>query len=169
MVELAGLLELLPGELDPLVDLAGALRRALAQAPLELVDAGGDEDRHRARHLVLDAERSLGLELEQRNVAVRRDPVELRAERAVAVAGDVLDVLEELAARDACEEVVVGEEPVLAAVLLPGRRSRVVAETVASIAGTRATSSRISVPLPAPDGPVTTSTVGIRGASTTCY
>ena len=50
---------------------------------------------------MLDAERSLGLELEQRDVSVRRDPVELGAERAVAVAGDVLDVLEELAARDA--------------------------------------------------------------------
>ena len=43
----------------------------------------------------------------------------------------------------------------------PRRRSRVVAETVTSIAGTRSTSSRISVPLPAPDGPVTTSTDGM--------
>src|SRR5437588_9849759 len=41
-----------------------------------------------------------------------------------------------------------------------GRRARVVADTVASIAGTRATSSLISVPLPAPEGPVTTSTGG---------
>src|SRR5581483_2637181 len=36
----------------------------------------------------------------------------------VAVAGDVLHVLEELAARDTLEEVVVGEEPVFAPVLL---------------------------------------------------
>src|SRR5436190_7288177 len=38
----------------------------------------------------------------------------------------------------------------------PGRRSRVVAETVVSLSGTRSRSSWISVPLPAPDGPVTT-------------
>jgi len=43
---------------------------------------------------------------------------------------------------------------------LDDRCARVVAETVGSMAGTRATSSLISVPLPAPDGPVTTSTVG---------
>ena len=33
MIELDGLLELLAGELDPLVDLAGAFGRALAQSP----------------------------------------------------------------------------------------------------------------------------------------
>src|SRR5437899_3741488 len=42
----------------------------------------------------------------------------------------------------------------------PGRRSRVVADTVTSRSGTRSSSSRISVPLPAPDGPVTTMTEG---------
>src|ERR1051326_1877507 len=44
----------------------------------------------------------------------------------------------------------------------PGRRSRVVAETVASSTGTRSSSLWISVPLPAPDGPVTTTTDGRR-------
>src|SRR5436190_12763802 len=44
----------------------------------------------------------------------------------------------------------------------PGRRSRVVADTVTSSTGTRSSSSRISVPLPAPDGPVTTTTEGRR-------
>src|SRR5436305_1043531 len=42
----------------------------------------------------------------------------------------------------------------------PGLRSRVVADTVTSRSGTRSSSSRISVPLPAPDGPVTTTTDG---------
>src|SRR5690348_8498347 len=42
----------------------------------------------------------------------------------------------------------------------PGRRSRVVAETVTSTSGTHSTSSWINVPLPAPDGPVTTMTDG---------
>src|SRR5438093_11031046 len=42
----------------------------------------------------------------------------------------------------------------------PGRRSRVVADTVTSTWGTRSSSSRIRVPLPAPDGPVTTTTEG---------
>src|SRR3954447_21760471 len=40
----------------------------------------------------------------------------------------------------------------------PGRRRRVVAETDNSSSGTRSRSARISVPLPAPDGPVTTKT-----------
>src|SRR5205814_1199777 len=40
--------------------------------------------------------------------------------------------------------------------------SRVVADTVTSSTGTRSSSSRISVPLPAPDGPVTTTTDGRR-------
>src|SRR3954469_6165164 len=38
----------------------------------------------------------------------------------------------------------------------PGLRSRVVAETVTSTSGTRSSSLRMSVPFPAPDGPVTT-------------
>src|SRR5205823_4562010 len=44
----------------------------------------------------------------------------------------------------------------------PGRRSRVVADTVTSTSGTRCSTSVISVPLPAPDGPVTTRTDGTR-------
>src|ERR1700687_6009966 len=44
----------------------------------------------------------------------------------------------------------------------PGLRSRVVAETVTSRSGMRSSSLRISVPCPAPDGPVTTMRVGRR-------
>src|SRR5579862_2125540 len=42
----------------------------------------------------------------------------------------------------------------------PGRRPRVVAETLWATPGTRCRTSRISVPLPAPEGPVTTMTEG---------
>ncbi len=40
----------------------------------------------------------------------------------------------------------------------PGRCVRVVAETATSSSGSRSTSALISVPLPAPDGPVITKT-----------
>src|SRR5438105_325438 len=40
----------------------------------------------------------------------------------------------------------------------PGRRAREVAETVVSSSGTRASTSRMSVPFPAPDWPVMTKT-----------
>ena len=51
VVELVRLLELLAREGDPLADLARALGRPLAQPALELLDAGGDEDRDGAGHL----------------------------------------------------------------------------------------------------------------------
>src|ERR1700704_5272917 len=44
----------------------------------------------------------------------------------------------------------------------PGLRSRVVADTVTSRSGTRSSSLRMSVPFPAPDGPVTTMRDGRR-------
>ena len=95
------LLELLVGERDPLPDLSGRLGGALAEPTLELVDVGGDEDRARAGHVVLDAQRSIRLELEHADAAVSGDPVDLGAERPVPLARDVLDPLEEAAFLDA--------------------------------------------------------------------
>ena len=48
VVEPPGEAPLLGGERDPLVDLAGALGRPLAQPALELVERRVDEDRERA-------------------------------------------------------------------------------------------------------------------------
>ncbi len=48
------------------------------------------------------------------------DPVDLGTKRAVPLAGHVLDPLEEAARVDAARELVLGEEPVLAPVLLAG-------------------------------------------------
>src|SRR5581483_2620481 len=67
-----------------------------------------------------DVERPLRLELEEWHVPVRPDPLQLRLQGAVAVPGDVLHVLEELAGLDPGEELVRGQEPVLPPVLLPG-------------------------------------------------
>ena len=130
VVELVRLRELLAREADPLADLALALARPLAQPALELRDRRGDEDRHGARHVLLHVERALRLELEDGDAPVAGDPVDLGAQRAVALARDVGDVLEEVALVDAADELGVGEEPVLAPVLLAlaaqagGRRDR---------------------------------------------
>ena len=91
------------------------------------------------------------------NAPFRGDPVELGRERPVAAA-DELDVLEEGAGLDPLDELLLGEEPVLAAVASPGRCGRVVAETATSSSGWRSSSRLISVPLPAPLGPVMTKT-----------
>ena len=69
---------------------------------------------------LLHAQRPLELELEHADAAVTGDPLDLRPQRAVPLARDVLDVLEELAGLDARAELVLVEEPVLAPVLLPG-------------------------------------------------
>src|SRR5262249_25670751 len=104
---------------DPFADLARALGRALAQASFELLDRRRDEDRDRTRLLLLDRQRALRLELEQRHVAVPTDPPQLGAERSVAVARDVLDLLEELVRLDSGQELLERQETVLAAVGLP--------------------------------------------------
>ena len=65
----------------------------------------------------LDAQRPLGLELEQRRLSLSEQPVDLGVERPVAVA-DVVDVLEELAGVDAAVELLARQEPVVDAVLL---------------------------------------------------
>ena len=109
-------LELLARELDALADLARALRRALAQAPLELVHVGRDEDRDAALDLRLHSEGAFELELEDADLVVGRDAVDLRAQRAVPVPGDVLDPLEELVRLDPARELLVGEKPVVVSV-----------------------------------------------------
>ena len=67
----------------------------------------------------LDAQRPVGLELEQRRLAVGPQPVDLGVERPVAVS-DVVDPLEELAGDDPAVELLAVEEPVVDAVLLAG-------------------------------------------------
>jgi hypothetical protein len=77
--------------------------------------------------VLLDVQRAVDLELEDADAAVLGDPVDLRAERSVPLARDVLDPLEEPVLLDAGGELRLAEEPVLAPVdlagpLLPGRR-----------------------------------------------
>ena len=85
------------------------------------------------------------------------------------MAGDATHVLEELAVRDPPLELVVVEELVLATVDLPCGADRGWWPRRSLRWQARPpTKPWISVPLPAPDGPVTTSTAGIRTASTTC-
>ena len=113
------LLELSAGERDALADLPRGLRRTLVEAPLELGHISGDEDRDGARNLALHLLRPFELELEHADTAVGRDPVHLAAEGAVALARDVLHVLEEVAILDSLDERLLAEEPVLAPLLLP--------------------------------------------------
>src|SRR5262249_24842918 len=118
--ELVRALELLAGEGDALADLPRALSRPLAEPALKLVDVGGDEDGDAAIDVPLDLECALELELEDADGAVLRDPVDLRAERAVPLARDVWHPLGKLAGVDAPRELVVREEPVVASVDLTG-------------------------------------------------
>ena len=67
-------------------------------------------------------------------------------------------MLEEVSLGDALREFPVGEEVVLPPVLLGLPRSRVVAEIASSSSEIRSMSAWISVPFPAPDGPVITIT-----------
>ena len=153
------LLELAPRERDPLADLAGRLGRPLAEAPLELRHVGSDEDRDRARDLVLHVQRALELELEDADAALLGDPVDLRAQRPVPLARDVLHVLEErVPPRSASRNSASSRNQYSRPCSSPGRCGRVVAETATSSSGSRSTSARISVPLPAPEGPVITKT-----------
>src|SRR5207247_8244725 len=105
-------------EPDPLADLALALARPFAEAPFELGDRRRDEDRDRAWDVLLHVQGALRLQLEHGHVTGGGDPVDLRAERAVPLPGNVRNVLEEVAPVDAADELGVGEKPVLAAVLL---------------------------------------------------
>src|ERR671936_569504 len=81
VVELLRELQLLARERQPVADLAGALGRAFAQSPFELVEPRrGNEDGDAAGNLVTDVKGPLRLEVEQRNATVGRDAVELRAQ-----------------------------------------------------------------------------------------
>ena len=117
VAEAVRLLELVTRERDPVADLAGALRRAGAQPALELGHVGGDEERDAAVDVLLHRQSAVDLELEHADPALGVDPVHLRGERAVAAA-DELDVLEELPRLDPLDELLLGQEPVLAAVRL---------------------------------------------------
>src|SRR5262249_44326250 len=111
-IELVLLLELPPRDRDPLLDRPRALGRPQPQTALELLYGRRDEDRHRPGFAALHPERALRLELEHRRFADAAQPVDLGAQRPVAVP-DVVDVLEELTCIDPRLEVVVVEEVVL--------------------------------------------------------
>ena len=115
VVELPGQPLMILGKLEPLLDFPGALRRPLAQPPLELGQRSRDEDRHAAGDEVAHAQRACRLQLEQARLALRGDAVDLRAERAGALMQKG-DVLEELAVLDAAVELLVGDEVVVDAV-----------------------------------------------------
>jgi hypothetical protein len=130
VVEEVLLLQLVARELEPLLDLALALGGTLAQPPLVLFEARRpDEDRDRSGDALRDCQCAFGLEIEQRDAACVEDPVDLRAQRAIAVAR-VLDVLEEGALRGPALELLLAQEVVVDAVGLPlpappgGRRDR---------------------------------------------
>src|SRR5262245_21833763 len=121
VVELRRERELALGDVEPLVDLALALRRPQAEPPLALLPArGGDEDRDRRRNAVANRERPAGLDLKHGRAAVGDDAIELRPERSRAAARPPrqLDPLQEVALLELPVELVVAQEPVVAAVLL---------------------------------------------------
>src|SRR5215208_2307267 len=114
---------LLLRDVEPLVDLALALGRPQAQAALPLLAARrGDEDRDRRGDAVANRECAAGLDLEHRRLPLSRDALELGPERprAVALTPGELDPLEEVALLQPAVELLVREEPVVAAVLLAG-------------------------------------------------
>ena len=73
-------------------------------------------------------------------------------------------MLEEVALDDAAVELRIVEEVVVLATALAFRGARVVADTASSSSGTRSSNSRISVPLPTPEGPVMTKTLPGNGS-----
>ena len=165
VVEIIRLFHLMAGDLEALADVAGRLGRALAQAPLELGERrSGDEDGDALGHLLLDGTGAARLELENATSSFAEDALDLGSQRPVPVT-DVDDVLEELTLVDAADELLLAQEVVLAPVLFTGTSVRVVADTATSRSARRSTSARINVPLPAPDGPVTTKSRGARSAA----
>src|SRR5439155_2835896 len=112
--ELVLLLELPLGAPKTLIDLTAALGGTCAESPFELVERRRlHEDRHAVRHLTLDRERALGLEVEQWRLSRGADPPDLRPERAHALPPLEVDVLEELARVEPALELVVRDEVVL--------------------------------------------------------
>src|SRR5262245_5561478 len=113
VVELAHRLQLDPAGREPGGDLPLGVGRAALQAPAELGERGrGDEDRGRLGHVAAHRAGPLQLDLDERRRARGEDPLDLRAQRPVAVAG-VLDVLEEGALRDQRLELRGAQEVVL--------------------------------------------------------
>ena len=93
---------------------------ALAQPTLELGQIRGDEDRDAPLDLLLHRQCSFELELEDANLALVGDPFDFHAQRPIAPVPHVVHVLEKLARVDLLIELVVPQEPVLAAVDLAG-------------------------------------------------
>ena len=112
-------------------------------------------------HRLADLPRALDLDLQHDRLAGGGAALELRAQRPVAAAG-VLGVLDERALGDEPIEVGVAQEVVVDAVLLARpRRARRRRDAQPEL-GQRSRSSRISVPLPTPEGPVMTTTRDTR-------
>src|SRR5215216_4966693 len=107
----------MPGEGNPVADLAGALGGTGTEPALELGDVCRDEEGDAAVDLVLDTPRAVDLELEDTDLALGRDPVHLGRERAVAAAHE-LHVLEKRPRLDPLDELSFPEEPVLPPVRL---------------------------------------------------
>ena len=106
-------------EREPLLDLAAALGRALAEPALELVERRVDEDRDRAGHVVLARASAPSISSSSSGTrALVADAVDLGAQRPVAVARRDVDPLEELAGVDARVELLVGRGTSSRAVLL---------------------------------------------------
>src|SRR5262245_3512420 len=123
VVELRRERELALGDVEPLVDLALALRCPQAEPALALLPArGGDEDRDRRRDTVANRQRAAGLDLEHGRATVGDDAIELRPERARAATlpPRQLDPLQEVALLQLPVELLVAQEPVVPAVLLAG-------------------------------------------------
>ena len=108
------------GPADPVLDLARSLRRALAQAALELVDVRGDEDRHGARH---SSWTWSAPSISSSSTQTRPWPaIRSISERACRSASATRTRrARETRPRQLCRRTrTLGEELVLAAVLLPG-------------------------------------------------
>src|SRR5438445_1932719 len=100
MIELLTGLQLTPGGPQPLLDLIGVVGPAADEAGAERFDRGrGDEYRDGLRHRRADLACALKLDLEDDRPPGLDPPLELRAERSVAVAG-VHGVLDERPGRD---------------------------------------------------------------------
>src|SRR5215218_7935475 len=111
--------ELLTRGLEAARDVFRRVGPAADEPGLErLLARGRDEDLGRLGHRLADLARALDLDLEQHRGVAGASPLELVAEGSVAPAG-VAGVLDEVAAVHARLELVVGEEVVVDAVLLP--------------------------------------------------
>src|SRR6476661_6441710 len=117
--ELALGLELLAGGVEPRLDLVGVVGPAADEArPEGVLRRGRDEDPDGLGHRAGDLAGALDLDLQHDRGTRGRALLELGAEGSVAAAG-VARVLDEVARVDAAGELVLTEEVVGDAVLLP--------------------------------------------------